>query len=143
MRRRAITTISLMAALLAACAPGVSFTPGTAQDPRPVMVSALDTNRFVPDHITVRAGETVVFVVSNEGALEHEFVIGSRQVLLDHSMTVTHGGHFVDSVNEIRLIPGQTKELTYTFDSSTHIGYACFMRSHFPAAMSGSFDIIQ
>ena len=143
MRRLSITiTLGLVAALLAGCAWGASFAPGTAELPRTVTVSALDTNHFVPDRIVVSAGETVRFVVTNEGELQHEFMIGSREQMRDHAVSVTHGGHGMDYATEIHLIPGQTKELVYTFGSTTDIGYACFVKTHFPAGMSGSFEIL-
>jgi len=134
--------IGLLAILLTGCARGSSITPGTVEEPRTVQVAALDSNDFVPAHIAVRAGETVRFVVTNEGALQHEFMIGSREQMRDHAVAVTHGGHGEDYATEIHLNPGQTKELVYTFGSSTDIGYACFMRSHFPASMSGNFEIL-
>lgn len=136
--------IGLFAALMAAgCAPDASFTPGTEEMPRTVTVSAFDSLAFDPPRIQVRAGETVRFVVTNEGVLEHEFAIGSREELQEHALTMTHGGMRTDTTTEIRVIPGQTKELVFTFGSSTDIGYGCLVPGHFPAGMSGSFDIAQ
>ena len=43
-------------------------------------VAALDLLRLTR-RIEVRAGETVRFVVTNEGVLEHEFAIGGRAEL--------------------------------------------------------------
>ena len=37
-----------------------------------------DNMRFTPDRIQVRQGETVRFVVRNEGKMLHEMVIGRR-----------------------------------------------------------------
>ncbi|MEX0630424.1 MAG: plastocyanin/azurin family copper-binding protein [Chloroflexota bacterium] len=140
------TTIGfgLVAAVaVAGCAPNASFTPGTKETPRTVTVSALDSLAFDPARIQVRAGETVRFVVTNEGVLEHEFAIGSREELQEHALTMTHGGMRTDTSTEIRVIPGQTKELVFTFGSATDIGYGCMVPGHFPAGMSGSFDILQ
>jgi uncharacterized cupredoxin-like copper-binding protein len=136
--------IGLLTVLVAAaCTPVASFTPGTAEMPRTVEVSALDSFAFDPSRIQVRAGETVRFVVTNEGVLEHEFAIGSREELLEHAVTMTHGGMRTDTSTEIRVIPGQTKELVFTFGSDTDIGYGCMVPGHFPEGMSGSFDILQ
>lgn len=136
--------IGLLTTLVAAaCTPAASFTPGTAEMPRTVEVSAFDSFAFDPARIQVRAGETVRFVVTNEGVLEHEFAIGSRNELQEHALTMTHGGMRTDTGMAIRVIPGQTKELVFTFGASTDIGYGCFVPGHFPAGMSGSFDLVQ
>jgi uncharacterized cupredoxin-like copper-binding protein len=109
--------------------------------PRTVTVAALDPFAFAPAHIPIRAGETVRFVVTNDGEVEHEFVIGSREELLEHAMVMTHGGMREDTSTAIRLIPGQTKELVFTFGSATDIGYGCLVPGHYPAGMSGAFEI--
>jgi uncharacterized cupredoxin-like copper-binding protein len=135
--------IGITAVLVSACTSGTQVTPGTAEIPRIVRVAALDSFAFDPDRIQIRAGETVRFVVTNVGVLEHEFVVGSREELQEHAMTMTHGGMRTDSATAIRVIPGQTKELVFTFGSATDIGFGCLVPRHFPAGMSGSFDILQ
>jgi len=135
--------VGLMTALLVACAPGAAFTPGTAEMPRTVVVSAFDTFAFDPARIPVQAGETIRFAVTNQGLLEHEFAIGSRAQLQEHAQVMTHGGMRDDTSSAIRLLPGQTKELIYTFGSATDIGYGCFVIGHFPKGMSGAFDIVR
>lgn len=141
--RAAQMGIGLVTAILLGCTTGGSFTPGTAEMPRTVEVSALDSFAFDPARIQVRAGETVRFVVTNEGVLEHEFAIGSRDELLEHAMVMTHGGMRTDTATAIRVIPGQTKELVFRFGSATDIGYGCMVPGHFPAGMSGGFEIIE
>lgn len=134
--------VGLLAALLVGCTSGVAFTPGTAEMPRTVAVSAFDTFAFDPARIPVQAGETIRFVVTNQGLLEHEFAIGSRAELQEHAQVMTHGGMRDDTARAIRLLPRQTKELIYTFGSATDIGYGCFVIGHFPKGMSGAFDIV-
>jgi len=142
-RPRVMIAIGLFAGLVVGCAPAAFFTPGTADQPRTVTISAFDSMDLDPARIQVRAGETIRFVVTNKGVLEHEFAIGSRADLQEHAQVMTHGGMRSDTSMAIRLIPGQTKELIYTFGSSTDIGYGCMVPDHFPAGMSGAFDIIQ
>lgn len=139
---RITIAIGLIAGLVVACAPA-AFLPGTVEAPRTVTITALDSMDFDPARIEVRAGETIRFVVTNTGVLAHEFAIGSRAELLEHAQVMVHGGMREDTPTAIRLNPGQTKELIYTFGSSTDIGYGCMVPDHFPAGMSGSFDIIQ
>jgi uncharacterized cupredoxin-like copper-binding protein len=132
-----------MVTFMMGCAPGVAFTPGTAEMPRTVTVAAFDPFAFAPASIPIRAGETVRFVVTNEGEVEHEFVIGTREELLEHAMVMTHGGMREDTSRAIRVIPGQTKELVFTFGSTTDVGYGCLVTGHYPAGMSGDFEIIE
>ena len=137
-----MVSIGLIAGLLVSCGSAKPFTPGTAEMPRTVTVSALDSLAFDPAHIQVQAGETIRFVVTNGGVLEHEFGIGTREALRAHAMVMTHGGMRQDTATTIRLIPGQTKELIYTF-KSTDVGYGCMVAGHYPAGMSGDFEFVQ
>lgn len=84
------------AALLAACggnggsdqASGATQTSmahgamsSTTQPPaaaRTVRVTANDRLRFRPAALSVKAGETVAFTVTNSGKLAHEFVVGDQ-----------------------------------------------------------------
>jgi len=141
--RAARLSVGLLVTFMMGCASGVVFTPGTAEMPRTVTVAALDPFTFAPARIPIRADETVRFVVTNEGEVEHEFVIGSREELLEHAMVMTHGGMREDTSTAIRVIPGQTKELVFTFGSATDIGYGCLVPGHYPAGMSGAFEIIE
>ena len=43
------------------------------------------TMRFSPDRIDVKQGETVRFVVTNNGKVMHEFVIGTKKELDEHA----------------------------------------------------------
>lgn len=136
-------SVGLLTAFLVGCNSGVLSTPGTAEMPRTVTVAALDPFEFSPASIPIRAGETVRFVVTNEGEVEHEFVIGTREELLEHAMVMTHGGMREDTSRAIRVIPGQTKDLVFTFGSATDLGFACLVPGHYPAGMSGDFQIIE
>jgi len=140
--QRITITVGLLSALVAGCAPAAISTPGTADSPRTVEILALDSMAFDPDRIRVQAGETIRFVVTNQGLLEHEFAIGSRAEQQEHAQVMIHGGMREDTSMAIRLLPGETKELIYTFGSDTDIGYGCFVIGHFPLGMSGAFDII-
>jgi uncharacterized cupredoxin-like copper-binding protein len=48
-----------------------------------------------------------------------------------------------DTSRAIRVIPGQTKGLVFTFGSTTDVGYGCLVPGHYPAGMSGDFEIIE
>jgi uncharacterized cupredoxin-like copper-binding protein len=57
---------------------------GRAQDVRRTITVVMRDNSYEPRTIQVRAGETVRFVVRNEGQLVHEFNLGTQQMHAQH-----------------------------------------------------------
>src|SRR4051794_27081074 len=56
-----------------------------SQVSRTVRVTMSDGMRFVPSEIAVAEGETVRFLVTNEGRIRHEFVLGTAKELAAHA----------------------------------------------------------
>lgn len=118
---------------------------------------------FKPASVQVKAGETVRFVLHNEGKLVHEFSLGDaamhaehqKQMLamqhdmggMDHSqmghdMTgMDHGAMQHADANTVTLEPGQSAELTWTFTQATGLQFACNIPGHYQAGMVGTLDI--
>jgi uncharacterized cupredoxin-like copper-binding protein len=118
--------------------------PGAGSGPVQVIhIRALDTLRFEPARIVVRRGETVKFVVTNAGKLAHEFVIGDAAVQAAHEkeMQTMAGMTMPDDVNGITVLPGQTKDLVWTFTRDGTVEYACHDPGHFAAGMVGKIHI--
>ena len=114
--------------------------PGDAADAsRTIEVAALDTLKFDPDAIEVEPGETVTFVVTNEGSLDHEFLIGDESFQEEHSAGMS-GEHSTDEANLLALDPGETDELTWTFAESGAVLYACHVEDHYQHSMVGTFE---
>lgn len=96
--------------------------PAAADDAdRTIVVTANDTMRFDPGSIDVNPGETVHFVVRNEGRLEHSFTLGTAAEQMEHeeemkgmSMDMM-AGHMDDDPNGIVIAPGATGSLTWHF----------------------------
>ncbi len=117
--------------------PGPSGKPATV-----IHIQALDTLRFKPESITVHRGETVKFVVSNDGKLTHEFVIGDAALQAAHEKEMqAMVGKPMHDVNGITLPPGQTKTLVCTFTRDGVTEYACHEPGHFAAGMVGKITI--
>jgi plastocyanin len=76
-RRTSIIGVLLSGAVLvlAACGEGVETQEGPGEE-RVIRVEALDSLAFEPDQVSVAAGDTVRFVVTNSGEAVHEFVLG-------------------------------------------------------------------
>lgn len=122
-------------------------------------------NYYEPEVIDVNPGETVRFRITNQGALVHEFNIGTAAMHRSHQaemlMMVEHGvlkgdhidhdmmnmdmgnGHTMkhDDPNSALLEPGQSAEIIWTFSEQSNLEFACNVPGHYQAGMSGEFDI--
>lgn len=109
---------------------------------RMVEVSALDPLAFQPSRISVSAGETVTFVVTNMGQAAHEFTLGDTEMQQEHAQAMSHmpAGMAHDMPNSIVVQPGETKTLTWRF-GDTAIEYACHVQGHYQAGMRGQITI--
>lgn len=134
--RRLAVALSL---LLAGC--GGSGDGNDAPTARVVEVKALDTLRFDPATVSAKAGETVVFRVTNSGAQPHEFVVGDAAYHDAHEKALgtsaSHGHHATGEGAAVTLDAGETKDLSYTMPSSAPT-FACHLASHDDAGMKGT-----
>ena len=55
---------------------------------REIALSMGDNMRFTPDAITIKQGETIRFVVKNQGKQLHEMVIGTKKELDEHAALI-------------------------------------------------------
>jgi uncharacterized cupredoxin-like copper-binding protein len=111
-------------------APG--FVAGTPSAPRVVRIVASGQLRFIPDVVTVQAGETITFEVTSMGMTVHEFMVGpATDVAADTPGT--------PEVADIGMMA--TKALTYTFNGPGPFAFACHAPGHFEAGMKGTITI--
>ncbi|WP_135468478.1 cupredoxin domain-containing protein [Crenalkalicoccus roseus] len=81
---------------------------GRPQDARRTITVVMRDNSFEPQTIRVRAGETVRFVVRNEGALLHEFNLGTREMHRRHQREMqTMFEHGMMTATSIGPVPAQ------------------------------------
>jgi uncharacterized cupredoxin-like copper-binding protein len=103
---------------------------------RTIKVVMLDSMRYEPSSITVKAGETVRFVVENKGKLTHEFGIGTPEEQAAHAeMMQAMPGMKHDEPNVITVEPGETKALIWQFTKPGTFEIACHVPGHYPAGM--------
>ncbi len=143
--------VLILPLLLAACQgtgnPPVAATPGTrapagGDGGRVVEVTMTEALRFEPASITVRAGETVRFTVTNASSTDHEFVIGDVAEQMAHSEEMAAmGGMAHDEPNAIGVGPGQIKTLDYTFHAAGELLIGCHLNGHYIAGMKGSISV--
>lgn len=119
----------------------------TADAQRAIKIEAMDSMRFKPDHVTVKKGETVKFVIHNAGQLVHEFVLGPPALQKQHEKEMkksgygSHGGEETAEPNEVVVPAGQTRTLTWTFTKAGMLQYGCHEPGHFAAGMVGDITV--
>jgi uncharacterized cupredoxin-like copper-binding protein len=145
--------------------PRAPRTPGpTWATGAPVRVVMNDRFRYRPSSIMVRAGHRVSFEVTNAGKLTHEFILGDRAAQLDHERGMRadasggdmdggdmdmdmhahmhmHGAEGADS-GGLTVPPGQTRRLTWTFDTPGMVLYGCHVLGHWAAGMKGTIVVL-
>jgi uncharacterized cupredoxin-like copper-binding protein len=121
-----------------------SFVFGAPGDPAAatltVEVVAADPYSFEPEDLKVGPGETVTFVVTNEGKQAHEFVLGDREYQQAHEEQMASGSMH-HAGNAIVLAPGQTQELTWAFPTEGEVFYGCHVAGHYEGGMVGAIRI--
>lgn len=125
---------------------GASFSAGKPGDPRkPARVIEVRMAEgdgrmlFVPDRLEIRKGEQVRFVLRNDGALEHEFVLASTADNLAHAEAMKKAPEMAhDEPNAKRLAPGKTGEIVWRFTRAGRFEYGCLIPGHREAGMTGT-----
>ena len=165
----AVAAMSMSAVTLAAGAHGgghgaSSGEPGKASEASRTITVEMYDNYYEPEEITVEPGETVRFVVKNEGSLVHEFNIGTPSMHEGHQKEmmkmVEHGviqgsklnqdimemdmgdGKSMkhDDPNSVLLEPGQSKEVVWKFTDQGDIEFACNVPGHYQSGMYGEVN---
>lgn len=125
---------------------GASFSAGKPGDPRkPARVIEVRMAEgdgrmlFVPDRLEIRKGEQIRFVLRNDGALEHEFVLASTADNLAHAEAMKKAPEMAhDEPNAKRLAPGKTGEIVWRFTRAGRFEYGCLIPGHREAGMTGT-----
>ena len=110
---------------------------------RTVELRMTDNMRFTPDKLEVKQGETVKFVLRNNGAVMHEFVLGTKKELDEHAAlmvkfpTMEHSEPYMAHV-----APGKTGEIIWTFNRAGDFNFACLIAGHYSAGMVGKVKVL-
>jgi putative spermidine/putrescine transport system substrate-binding protein len=109
---------------------------------RTISVTMSDAMRFTPDRIEARKGETIRFLLQNEGRLRHELVLGEPEALRRHAALMQmmpdmqHSGP-----NMASLAPGERGELIWKFTRTGTVTFACLQSGHLEAGMRGAVAV--
>jgi len=106
---------------------------------RTVIFDMNEGMRFVPDHLTVKQGETIRFLAKNRDVIEHEFVLGTAEELMEHNELMKKFPEMEhDDPNQVRVAPGQVGEVVWHFTKPGTIAFGCLIPGHFEAGMKGT-----
>lgn len=114
-------------------APSVAQSVAPSVEPQSgdIPVVMTDAMRFVPEPITVKAGEEVTFVVKNDGLTIHEFFVGSEDEQVDHAAEMAAGGMSHGRDNALSLKGGESGSLTMTVAEAGSILIGCHEPGHY------------
>lgn len=141
-RTIAVVAVGVSALVLVGCGGD----DGSGADGAVVEISAHDDLRFEPSSVTVSAGEPVTFVVINEGETVHEFVLGPEMVQMAHEEMSAEGMEHEEMEVEGQLAalaiePGETEEVTVTFEEPGEMPFGCHEPGHFDGGMVGTVTV--
>jgi len=109
---------------------------------RTIAVGMFDALRFSPVEIAVKRGETVKFQVSNNGKLQHEMVIGTREMLKEHSAQMKKFPEMEhDEPFMAHVAPSKSGTLVWQFTKAGTFYFGCLVPGHFEAGMIGKIVV--
>ena len=153
MQLRHLALAPALVLLVGACSGAGSSPSPSAAAPSPspaasaaaqrIEVNLTDQLKMEPAEMTVKAGQPVTFVVTNTGALEHEFYLGDETAQAEQEQMMQSGQMAHDTAEGISLKPGETKELTYTFDTAGQTLAGCHVAGHYAGGMKAMITVTE
>ncbi len=145
----------LFSAGLALAGPGEAghghsaFSAGEPGDPRkPFRIVQVTMNEgdgtmgFSPKSLDVKRGEQIKFVISNGGALAHEFILADAKDNLKHAALMQKFPDMQhDDPNGKSLEPAAKSELLWRFSKRGTFEYSCLIPGHREAGMTGKIIV--
>ncbi len=145
LKYRALIIGALMTVLGVACGGGEGSSNASADDADRVIGVAMIDNAFDPATVSVSAGETVTFKFTNNGAVAHDAFIGDADAQKEHGESMDSSdemeGHNMDDGDALLLEPGDSGELTHTFQEPGEIFIGCHQPGHYEAGMKSSVKV--
>ena len=114
----------------------VSRTIRIDMNDRMQFVAASVAARSMPGDIVIKRGQTVRFLVRNEGQVMHEMVIGRMQELKEHAELMRRFPEMEhDEPYMAHVAPGKEAEIVWQFTRAGEFHYACLIPGHMEAGM--------
>ncbi len=140
---------TIVPALAGAGAPGHShgqFSAGQPGNPKKPARTVVITMRegdgkmiFNHNHVEVRRGEQIRFVLENKGELDHEFILATAEENLKHAEAMKKNPDMEhDDPNGKRVSPKKSSEILWTFTKAGTFEFSCLIPGHREAGMIGT-----
>lgn len=99
---------------------------------------------FVPAQLEVHEGEQIKFVIHNDGVLDHEFILATKEENDEHAEMMRKYPDMVHSdPNQLRLKPKAAGELLWKFTQRGAFEFACLIPGHREAGMKGTVIVVK
>ncbi len=109
---------------------------------RTIKVDMADTMRFTPADVTVKRGDTIRFVVHNDGKVLHEMVLGTTKAIKEHAELMKKFPEMEHAdANMAHVKPGANGEMVWQFTKAGEFQFACLQPGHFEAGMVGKVTV--
>ena len=107
-----------------------------------VTITMSDPMRFSPATLSIKQGETVRFVVRNDGKLLHEMVLGTEQEFAKHAELMRKFPDMEhDEPHMVHVQPGGTEVMVWQFNRPGDFRFACLVPGHYEAGMTGTITV--
>jgi uncharacterized cupredoxin-like copper-binding protein len=104
-----------------------------------VMREADGRMMFVPNRVEVRRGEQIRFVLRNAGALEHEFVLATKEENAKHAEEMRKNPDMEhDDPNMAKVAAQKSGEIVWRFTKAGTFEFGCLIPGHYEAGMFGT-----
>ncbi len=101
-----------------------------------------DAPHAMSGDIVVKRGETVRFLVRNDGKIMHEMVIGGMKQLKEHAELMRRfPGMEHDEPYMAHVAPGKQGEIVWQFTQAGEFHYACLIPGHMEAGMIAKITV--
>ena len=109
---------------------------------RTIKLSMTDDMRFHPDKLEFKQGETVRFVMTNNGKVMHEMVLGTQKELDEHAALMLKFPNMEhDEPYMAHVAPGKTGQIIWTFNRAGSFDFACLIAGHYQGGMRGKITV--
>jgi uncharacterized cupredoxin-like copper-binding protein len=109
---------------------------------RTIKVDMADSMRFTPSDVSIKRGETVKFLVHNDGKILHEMVLGTKKAIAEHAELMKKFPEMEHAdANMAHVKPGKAGEIVWQFTKAGEFQFACLQPGHFEAGMVGKVTV--
>lgn len=107
-----------------------------------VMKDGSGAMEFIPNVVTIKKGEQIRFKLRNDGAMDHELVIGTLEDNLKHAEEMKKNPDMEhDDPNAKRLAPKKSGDIVWLFDKAGEFDFSCLIPGHREAGMTGKIIV--